>query len=143
MSNAALAIIAEHLSADDDPQLWEVAIRTLLAEAADAAAEVRTEVYAEVGCCHHWISPHRPIRWTADGGFAWPFGYNKTVTGSAYRASPEFTWSERSVDGRGLGAGPNGTAMSHLPRRGPGEDRPPLASGDPHDLDASLSEEQR
>ena len=104
-------IIAEHLSADDDPQLWEVAIRTLLAEAADAAAEVRTEVYAEVGCCHHWISPHRPIRWTADGGFAWPFGYNKTVTGSAYRASPEFTWSALSVDGRGLGAGPNGTAM--------------------------------
>ena len=39
MSNAALAIIAEHLSADDDPQLWEVAIRTLLAEAEDAAAE--------------------------------------------------------------------------------------------------------
>jgi hypothetical protein len=95
MSNAAIAIIAEHLSSDDDPLLWEVATRTLLSEAADAAAEARTEVYAEVGCCHHWISPHRPIRWTADGGFAWPFGYNKTVTGSAYRASPEFTWSER------------------------------------------------
>ena len=92
MSNAALAMIAEHLSADDY-QLWEVAIRTLLAEAADAAAEGRTEVYAEVGCCDHRISPHRPIRWTADGGFAWPFGYNKTVTGSAYRASPELTWS--------------------------------------------------
>jgi hypothetical protein len=95
MSKTALSIIADHLSDDDDPQLWEVAITTLLTDAGQAAAaEKRVEVFSEIGCCHHWISPHRPIRWEANGGFAWPFGYNRTVTGFSYRALPEFTWSE-------------------------------------------------
>jgi hypothetical protein len=87
-------LIAEHLTGDDDPELWDVVTTTLLAHAAGAAAGTREEVYAQVGCCHHWISPHHPIRWTADGGFAWPFGYDKTTTGWSYRALPEFTWSE-------------------------------------------------
>jgi hypothetical protein len=39
--------------------------------------------YAEIGYCHRWISPHQ-TPWSADGGFAWPFGYNKTVTGFSY-----------------------------------------------------------
>jgi hypothetical protein len=87
-------LIAEHLTGDDDPDLWDVATTTLLAEAAAAAVDTREEVYAQIGCCHHWISPHHPIRWTADGGFAWPFGYDKTTTGWSYRALPAFTWSE-------------------------------------------------
>lgn len=87
-------LIAEHLTPDDDPDLWDMATRTLLAEAEALAAETKQDVYAQVGCCHHWISPHHPIRWAADGGFAWPFGYDQTTTGSSYRALPEFTWSE-------------------------------------------------
>jgi len=87
-------LIVEHLTADDDPELWDVATTTLLAEAAAAAADTREEIYAQVGCCHHWISPHHPIRWTADGGFAWPFGSDKTTTAWSYRALPELTWSE-------------------------------------------------
>src|SRR3954452_14456065 len=87
-------LIAAHLTNDDDPDLWDVATTTLLAEAGEAAADSRDEVYAQIGCCHHWISPHHPIRWTADGGFAWPFGYDKTTTGWSYRALPAFTWSE-------------------------------------------------
>lgn len=88
-------LIVEHLTADDDPDLWDVATTILLTEAAEeAAAGAREDVYAQVGCCHHWISPHHPIRWTADGGFAWPFGYDKTTTGWSYRALPAFTWSE-------------------------------------------------
>jgi len=87
-------LIAAHLTSDDDPDLWDVATTTLLAEAGVAAADSRDAVYAQVGCCHHWISPHHPIRWTADGGFAWPFGYDNTTTGWSYRALPEFTWSE-------------------------------------------------
>jgi hypothetical protein len=87
-------LIAEHLTGDDDPDLWDVTTTTLLAEAAAAAVDTREEVYAQIGCCHHWISPHHPIRWTADGGFAWPFGYDKTTTGWSYRALPAFTWSE-------------------------------------------------
>ena len=87
-------LIAAHLTAEDDPDLWEVVTTTLLAEAGAAASDTRQEVYAQVGCCHHWISPHHPIRWAADGGFAWPFGYDKTTTGWSYRALPEFAWSE-------------------------------------------------
>jgi hypothetical protein len=87
-------LIAEHLTADDARELWEVATTTLLAQAASAAADAPEEIYAQIGCCHHWISPHRPIHWTADGGFAWPFGYDKTTTGFSYRAPPELTWSE-------------------------------------------------
>src|SRR5260370_28506563 len=87
-------LIEEHLTGDDDPNLWDVAATTLLAEAGATAADTREEVYAQFGCCHHWISPHHPIRWAADGGFAWPFGYDKTTSGWFYRALPELAWSE-------------------------------------------------
>jgi hypothetical protein len=87
-----LPLIAEHMTADDDPDLWDVATSTLLAEAGATAVDTRDDVYAQVGCCHHWIRPHQS-RWTADGGFAWPCGYDKTTTGWSYRALPEFTWS--------------------------------------------------
>jgi hypothetical protein len=87
-------LIAEHLTDDDDPQLWDIASRTLLAETEALAAGSKQDIYAQVGCCHHWISPHHPIRWVADGAiFSWPFGYDKTTTGFSYRALPEFTWS--------------------------------------------------
>jgi hypothetical protein len=87
-------LIAVHLTADDDPVLWDITISTLLAEAGAAATDTKEEVVAQIGCCHHWISPHHPIRWMAGGNyFAWPFGYDKTTTGWSYRALPEFTWS--------------------------------------------------
>lgn len=86
-------VITEHLTDDDDPALWDVATTTLLAEAAGVTGHTKQEVYAQVGCCHHWISPHHPLRWAADGGFAWPFGYDQTTTGWSYRALPELTWS--------------------------------------------------
>ena len=86
-------LIAEHLTGDDDLELWDVATGALLAEAEASAASTPQDVYAQIGCCHHWISPHQ-IRWGADGSFAWPFGYNKTTTGWFYRALPDLTWSE-------------------------------------------------
>jgi hypothetical protein len=86
-------LIAQHLTDDDDPSLWDLAITALLT-GAGASAVARQDVYAQVGCCSHWISPHHPIRWAADGGFAWPFGYDQTTTGSSYRALPELDWSE-------------------------------------------------
>jgi hypothetical protein len=87
-------LIAENLTADDDPDLWDIAERTLFPGAEALAAETKQEVYAQVGCCHHWISPHHPLRWVADDTiFSWPFGYDKTTTGFSYRALPEFTWS--------------------------------------------------
>ena len=84
--------ISEHLGDDDDTALWELATTTFLSDAAIAAVGARKEVYTQVGCCQHWISPHQ-MRWTADGSFSWPFGYDKTTTGFSYRALPELTWS--------------------------------------------------
>jgi hypothetical protein len=86
-------LLAAHLTDGDDRDLWNIATTALLAEAGPLAG-ARREVYAEVGCCSHWISPHHPIRWLAHGGFAWPFGYDKTTTGFSYRALPELDWSE-------------------------------------------------
>ncbi len=87
-------LIAEHLTADDDPQLWDIASRKLLAETQALEGGSKPDIYTQVGCCHHWISPHHPVRWIADGNFfAWPFGYDKTTTGFSYQALPEFTWS--------------------------------------------------
>jgi hypothetical protein len=91
------SLIAAHLTSDDDPDLWEVVTKNLLAEAAAASVETEQDVYSQIGCCHHWISPHHPIRWVNGGGFAWPFGYDKTTTGWSYRALPELSWSESFI----------------------------------------------
>jgi hypothetical protein len=62
-------LIAEHLTGDDDPELWNVATGALLADAGASAAGTPQEIYAQIGCCHHWIGPHS-IWWGADGALA-------------------------------------------------------------------------
>lgn len=84
--------IAAQLNSDDDPDLWEVATHAILAEAAFVSREATEDVFAQIGCCRHWIRPHQ-IRWTADGGFAWPFGYDQTTTGYSFSALPALDWS--------------------------------------------------
>ena len=74
-----LPLISERLTVEDDSELWDIAMATLLADALKSKTGPKQEIAALVGCCHHWISPHHPIRWVADGGFAWPFGYDKTT----------------------------------------------------------------
>jgi hypothetical protein len=85
--------IIEHLTNDDDPDLWDVAINTILTDAtAQFCPDTQEDIYAQVGCCRHWIRPHQ-MRWTADGGFAWPAGYDKTTTGYSFSALPDLDWS--------------------------------------------------
>lgn len=84
--------IAAQLTSDDDPVLWDVATRTILADAAQISRDTHEDIFAQVGSCRHWIRPHQS-RWTADGGFAWPFGYEKTTTGYSFSALPELDWS--------------------------------------------------
>ena len=86
-------LISEHLTSDDDADLWDIVSSTLLAKAKASVVDAEQEVYVQIGCCHHWISPHHPIRWMPKGRFAWPFGYDKTVSGWSYGALPEFSWS--------------------------------------------------
>jgi hypothetical protein len=80
------------LTDDDASDLWDVAVTTILADAAALAREAGVNVFAEVGCCSHWIRPHQ-YRWIEGGGFASPFGYDKTTTGYSFRALPALDWS--------------------------------------------------
>lgn len=84
--------IAAQLDSTDDPGLWDVDVNTILADAAQMGRETHEVIFARVGCCRHWIRPHQS-RWTAEGGFAWPFGYDKTTTGFSFSALPELEWS--------------------------------------------------
>lgn len=84
--------IAAQLTDEDDPTLWDVATTTILADAALTGRDSKDDVFVQIGSCRHWIRPHQ-MRWTADGGFAWPFGYDKTTTGYSFRATPDLEWS--------------------------------------------------
>jgi hypothetical protein len=86
--------LAVNLTNQDNSVLWDLVVSTILADAAYVARDAREEVFAKIGCCRHWISPHHPLRWSLGGGFAWPFGYDKTTTRCSYHAVPELAWSE-------------------------------------------------
>ena len=58
--------ISDHLTGDDDSDLWDVAVNTILTDAALLARDTREDVFSQVGCCRHWIRPHQ-MRWTVDG----------------------------------------------------------------------------
>ncbi len=73
-----------HFDEDDDPDLWQVVLRYVLAEVDPDAGRT-----VEVGRCSHWLRPHQ-TRWTANGGFAWPTGYGGDASRSAL---PQFDWS--------------------------------------------------
>jgi hypothetical protein len=83
----ALEGLAGLLDENDDPDLWRVALRYILAE-----VEPRPGILVEVGRCSHWLRPHQ-ARWNADGGFAWPAGYGSGVGGHSRSALPQLDWS--------------------------------------------------
>jgi hypothetical protein len=87
-------LLGERLDRTDDPELWTCAVNAVLADATAlclATANPR-RITAEVGRCSHWLRPHQ-TRWTADGGFAWPTGYDGP--GFSRRGLPEWDWSVR------------------------------------------------
>jgi hypothetical protein len=85
-------LIAERLTADDDPDLWDVATSTILSDAVFLCREVDEDIFSQVGSCRHWIRPHQH-RWKADGGFTFPAGYDRTTTGYSFIALPALEWS--------------------------------------------------
>ena len=84
-----IKFVADRLTAQDDPKLWEVVLAVLSEEfldryrKGDGGKEVR---HLQVGVCSHWLRPHQ-TRWTKAGGFAYPNGYQG---GSCL---PGFDWS--------------------------------------------------
>jgi hypothetical protein len=77
----------EHLSADDDPDLWAVVLNAVLSD-----LEPEPDMTVEVGRCSHWLGPHK-ARWSADGGFAAPIGYGSGSGGYSFKSLPQFDWS--------------------------------------------------
>src|SRR5262249_54949789 len=84
--------IAAQLTNDDDPALWDVVMNTILADTVSTGQDAKQDIFTQIGCCRHGVRPHQS-RWMADGGFAAPFGYDKTTTGFSFRALPELEWS--------------------------------------------------
>jgi hypothetical protein len=87
------AQIEGHLTDDDDPRLWQAAIETIVADATFLCDRHvgKEHLFAEVGRCSHWLSPHNKGSWFSYARFAWPSGYG----GSGWSISglPEFDWS--------------------------------------------------
>lgn len=83
--------IAPLLSQSDDGDLWAFAVDVIYA---DAMALIRDapdgkRICTLLGRCSHWLRPHQS-RWTADGGFAWPSGYDRN--NFSLHGLPEFDW---------------------------------------------------
>jgi hypothetical protein len=89
-----LPSVSENLRDDDDPRLWEAAIATIFgdAELLCRSSQSKRPIFAEVGRCSHWLSPHNKGTWFKDvEKFAWPSGYGHN--GSLVFGLPEFDWS--------------------------------------------------
>jgi hypothetical protein len=89
-----LGPLQSHLTGDDDPHLWQTAIQTILADAQVLCQRCRdkSDIFAQIGRCSHWLSPHNKGSWFTDKRFAWASGYGGS--GWAIYGLPEFDWSE-------------------------------------------------
>ena len=76
---------------DDDPALWFAVTNVVFldAQALCGIAVDGRRIVAQLGRCSHWLRPHQ-TRWPADGGFAWPTGYDGE--GFSRLGLPEFDW---------------------------------------------------
>lgn len=91
-SNSILAEIQPYLSDEDDPALWEAALRTACNDISTEVSESQTkrQVFLIVGPCSSWLRPHQ-TRWRADDlEFAWPSGYGGV--GYSRTGLPELEW---------------------------------------------------
>lgn len=81
------------LGADDDVSLWEAAVEELFrdAEFLCSCARSNAPIFARIGACSHWLSPHNNGSWLADARYAWPSGYGGS--GHSIFGLPEFDWS--------------------------------------------------
>jgi hypothetical protein len=79
------------LGDEDDPCLWAAVVNAVYPDAQALCRTVtgRGRVVTRLGRCSHWLRPHQ-TRWTADGGLAWPTGYD----GPRFSRTglPEFDW---------------------------------------------------
>ncbi len=85
-TNVLIESASSKLGADDDPRLWEVALKVLADEFLrryNGAAKNQKWIFV-VGACAHWVRPHNSL-WNAAGAFVYPEGYLNSL--------PELDWS--------------------------------------------------
>jgi hypothetical protein len=84
--------IGELLTAEDDPNLWQIAVERIVADAEILCNRCsgRNRIFVQIGSCSHWRSPLNKGSWFADVRFAWPTGYG--WHGSLIFGLPEFDW---------------------------------------------------
>lgn len=80
------------LTENDDLDFWKVSVSVLMRDACCVIGQHSSgrDFYIEIGVCSHWLRPHQ-TRWTDNGGFAWPSGYN--AVGHSRTGLPAFDWS--------------------------------------------------
>jgi hypothetical protein len=91
---AFAGLIGEHLTADDDPCLLQVAVDGIIShvELLLYPYRGRERVFVQIGSCPRWLSPHNGGDWfREDVKFAWPSGYGRN--GTMIFGLPEFDWS--------------------------------------------------
>lgn len=82
---------SQRICANDDRDLWIYALGVLLHDAEyDISQGKGRAVWIELGACSHWLRPHQ-TRWTADGGFAYPAGYDDGIYSD--EGLPQYDWS--------------------------------------------------
>jgi hypothetical protein len=85
--------ILEQLGPHDDAALWQLAIETIVSDAAHTCQRLppNASLILQIGRCSHWLAPSK-ARWITRAGdeFAWPSGY-KTKNGF-FGGLPEFDW---------------------------------------------------
>ncbi len=86
--------IKPHLSLDDDLTLWLAFLNQFNVELDTYRLSKKNDVFLQIGCCSHWLRPHQ-TRLTVAGGFAYPVGYDKTISYGV--GLPKFDWSEKFV----------------------------------------------
>lgn len=86
--------LKQNLTGNDDPILWQQVIETVFAEAEYLCERQQTkqDIFAQIGCCSHWMSPHNNGSWFKDQRFAWPTGYSSD--GFTIFGLPKFDWCE-------------------------------------------------
>ncbi len=103
------------LGPEDDLGLWQALLEVLSVDIGVvlAATPKTAPIFVEIGLCSHWLRPHQ-TRWMAAGGFAWPTGYNPTVTGHGFWEHPAL---ERDVSFRVEPSGVWQAGRAARPRR--------------------------
>jgi hypothetical protein len=85
--------IVERLSPGDDSGFWQTAVEKIVgdAEVLCRRYQGKDSIFAQIGSCSHWMSPHNKGSWFSDSRFARPTGYG--CSGFSIYGLPEFDWS--------------------------------------------------